>query len=148
MRSFVAAVLVTSWLLASAMPLAASETGPVIVIPGRVGVPVIINGRDASYGVVEGDWGLARPSQTDPVVIYRYGPPIHYYPGAASYYPSAGRPPKVGRKEVDMPSTNPEPAQTYIRSWGTQSDPTPATSPTNYDMPPVIVEQNGRRRRP
>ena len=148
MRSMVTALLVAPWLLASAVPLKASETGPVIVIPGRVGVPVIINGRDASYGVVEGDWGLARPSQTDPVVIYRYGPPIRYYPGAASYYPSDGRPPKVGRQEVNMPSTNPEPAQTYIRSWGAQSDPTPATSPSNYDMPPVIVDPNGWRRRP
>jgi hypothetical protein len=135
--------------VASTLPVAASETGPVVVIPGRPGVPVIVDGRDVSYAVIEGDWGLARPSQTDPVIIYRYGPPIHYFPGAARYYPSAGRPPRVGRKEVDMPSTNPEPAQTFIRSWGVQSDPTPATSPgNNYDMPPVIVSPEGRRRRP
>ena len=31
-----------------------------IVIPGRPGVPIIINGVDASYAVVEGDWGLGR----------------------------------------------------------------------------------------
>jgi hypothetical protein len=29
-----------------------------IVIPGKPGVPIIINGVDASYAVVEGDWGL------------------------------------------------------------------------------------------
>ena len=31
-----------------------------IVIPGRPGVPIIINGVDASYAVVEGDWGLGK----------------------------------------------------------------------------------------
>ena len=40
---------------------ARADSGPVIVIPSRPGVPVVINGRDASYAVVEGDWGLARP---------------------------------------------------------------------------------------
>jgi hypothetical protein len=39
---------------------ALADTGPLIVIPGKPGVPVIINGRDASYAVVEGEWGLAR----------------------------------------------------------------------------------------
>ncbi|HBF55565.1 MAG TPA: hypothetical protein DDW72_16915, partial [Afipia sp.] len=39
---------------------AAADTGPLIVIPGRAGVPVMINGRDASYAVVEGEWGLAK----------------------------------------------------------------------------------------
>ena len=46
--------------LASA-PARAEGEGPVIVIPSRPGVPVVINGRDASYAVVEGDWGLSRP---------------------------------------------------------------------------------------
>ena len=39
---------------------AAADTGPLIVIPGRAGVPVMINGRDASYAIVEGEWGLAK----------------------------------------------------------------------------------------
>ena len=34
-----------------------ADSGPVIVIPSRPGIPVVINGRDASYAVVEGDWG-------------------------------------------------------------------------------------------
>jgi hypothetical protein len=148
MRSLFAVTTVAGWLLAGAMPLAASETGPVIVIPGRAEVPVILDGRDVSYSVIEGDWGLARPSQTDPVVIYRYGPRVHYFPGAARYYPSGGPPPRLGRKEIDMPSTNPVPAQTFIRSWGVRSDPTPATSPSNYEMPPVVVAPEGRARRP
>ena len=41
-----------------------------IVIPGRPGVPVIINGVDASYAVVEGDWGLARaPTSSRPSMV-------------------------------------------------------------------------------
>ncbi len=48
---------------AFATALARADSGPVIVIPSRPGVPVVINGRDASYAVVEGDWGLARPGR-------------------------------------------------------------------------------------
>lgn len=127
----------------------ASETGPVIVIPGRAGVPVIINGVDASYAVVEGDWGLARPSQTDPRIIFRYGYPPHPYAGASHYFPGGGPMPKVGRKEVDAPRP-PEQQEGYIRSWNARSNPTPATSPTDYEMPPVVVAPDDfrRRRRP
>jgi hypothetical protein len=35
-----------------------------IVIPGRPGVPIIINGIDASYAAVEGEWGLGRNDQS------------------------------------------------------------------------------------
>ena len=34
---------------------ALADSSPVLVIPGRAGVPIIINGVDASYAVVEGD---------------------------------------------------------------------------------------------
>ncbi|HEY5963526.1 MAG TPA: hypothetical protein VIU42_05870 [Xanthobacteraceae bacterium] len=47
--------------LAAGSPARAADTAPSIVIPSRPGIPVVINGRDASYAVVEGDWGLARP---------------------------------------------------------------------------------------
>ena len=39
-----------------------------IVIPGRPGVPIIINGIDASYAVVEGEWGLGRGEQVQPTI--------------------------------------------------------------------------------
>ena len=59
---------VTAFLVMTMVGLAAfaaaparADNGPVIVIPSRPGVPVVINGRDASYAVVEGDWGLSRP---------------------------------------------------------------------------------------
>ena len=48
---------------------ARADSGPVIVIPSRPGIPVIINGRDASYAVVEGDWGLSRPGAVPVTVI-------------------------------------------------------------------------------
>ena len=60
-------VVLASFALAPA-PVHA-DSGPVIVIPSRPGVPVIINGRDASYAVVEGDWGLSRPGAVPVTVI-------------------------------------------------------------------------------
>ena len=59
-----------------------------IVIPGRPGVPIIINGVDASYAVVEGDWGLGKGVQVQPTVYGgRYIDPV---PNVGHYYPSAG----------------------------------------------------------
>ena len=49
----------------------AGSNGPYIVISGRPGVPIIINGVDASYTVVEGDWGLGKGIHVEPTV---YGP--------------------------------------------------------------------------
>ena len=51
---------------------ARSETGAVLVIPGRAGVPIIINGVDASYAVDEGDWGLA------PFAAHQFGLLTHF----------------------------------------------------------------------
>jgi len=51
---------VTLAILMAMTSTAFADGGFEIVIPGRPGVPVIINGVDASYAVVEGDWGLAK----------------------------------------------------------------------------------------
>ena len=67
---------------------ALADSGPVIVIPGRPGVPIIINGIDASYAVVEGDWGLGKGVHVQPTVYGgRYVDPV---PHVGHYYPSAG----------------------------------------------------------
>ena len=67
--------------------LARSADAPVFVIPGKPGVPVIINGYDASYSVVEGDWGLDRPSgATDHCVPSTASPPRARYYG--TYFPA------------------------------------------------------------
>ena len=140
----IALIAICSWLVSAGA--FASETGPVIVIPGKPGVPVIINGVDVSYAVVEGDWGLARPSYTAPTVIYRPFYPSDIGPPPSAYFPKTGRAPRYGRLERDVPRP-PEPAQSYKRSWGVESQPTPSTiMPPEYMVPPVIVDPDLRRR--
>lgn len=76
--------LIVVGLLAGSLcgPAAASDNAPVIVVPGKAGVPVMINGRDASWAIVEGDWGLYRPGSVPVTVIYPRPwlvvPPIRY----------------------------------------------------------------------
>ena len=47
---------------------ASANDGFSVVIPGRPGVPIMINGVDASYAVIESDWGLARGFHMQPTV--------------------------------------------------------------------------------
>jgi len=105
-----------------------ADSGPVFVVPSRPGVPIIINGVDASYAVVEGDWGLSRPGHG--VVTVIGGSPI--YPNAVysprnSYHPRYGRTPLRGRNEIEPPADRwlPDPAENFSRSWSTSHDPTP-----------------------
>ena len=58
-------------LLAVTASPAFAQREPEIVIPGKAGVPVYINGVDASWGVVIGEFGLDRPGLMAPTVIYR-----------------------------------------------------------------------------
>jgi hypothetical protein len=123
-----------------------------IVIPGKPGVPVIINGVDASYAVVEGDWGLERGVHVQPTVYGgRYIDPV---PNVGHYYPSAGHMPGYGRLEIEPPANRklPKEAESYYRSWSAQSTPQ-LEIPAN--PPPVIVApqigydwQHGRHPRP
>ena len=128
----------------------AIDQGPVLVIPGRPGIPVIINGYDASYTIVEGDWGLARPGQVAPAIVY--GPlirPAPYYTG--QYFPYVGRQPGYGRREYDPPEQRrPRPAPGYYRQWGVESQPTPATIEPDYPQTPIVVAPTVdlNRRRP
>jgi hypothetical protein len=120
--------------------VAFADHAPVIVVPGRPGVPVIINGYDASYTVVEGDWGLTRPGHRPPTIVS--GPlitPAPYLTGP--YFPSMGRPPGYGRVEIEPPPNRqlPPPAPGYYREWGTQSPELPATIDPPADPPPVIL---------
>src|SRR3954462_13850453 len=99
-RTAFVVVALASFALAPAS--ARADSGPVIVIPSRPGVPVVINGRDASYAVVEGDWGLSRPGAVPVTVIG--GPPIlpnPIYTRRTSYHPKYGRAPERGRNEVE-----------------------------------------------
>ena len=128
LTAFVAVALAGFAALAAA-PARAEGEGPVIVIPSRPGVPVVINGRDASYAVVEGDWGLSRPGAV-PVTVIGGSPifPNPVYSRRNSYHPRYGRAPDRGRVEVEPPADRalPDPAESFSRSWSTSSDVTPA----------------------
>lgn len=110
-----------------------------IVIPGRAGVPIIINGLDASYAAIEGEWGLGRNEQVQPTIYGgRYVDPV---PRVGHYYPSAGHVPGYGRLEIEPPANRklPQPAESYHQSWSSQSRPLPAQSDVPFYPPPVIV---------
>ena len=115
-----------------------------IVIPGRAGVPIIINGVDASFAVVEGDWGLARGIHVQPTVYGgRY---VDVVPNVGHYYPSLGHQPGYGRLEIEPPANRrlPQPAESFHQSWSAQSAPPQAQPEVPLYPPPVIVApQNG-----
>ena len=109
-----------------------------IVIPSRAGVPIIINGIDASYAVIEGEWGLGKNEQVQPTIYGgRYIDPD---PHVGHYYPSAGHMPGYGRLEIEPPPSRrlPQPAASYHQSWSAQSMPLPAQSNVPVDPPPII----------
>lgn len=175
LRALTVIAIAASGLAASAVASARADTGPVIVIPSRPGVPVIINGRDASWAVVEGDWGLARPGHGTVVVIGGARVvPNSVYRDRNAYHPRYGRAPERGRYEVEPPVDRPlpDPAESYNRSWSTSSDVKPVnetpdknypdkfykgdadtvpptiTDPQTFPQnyyPPVIIERRGRR---
>ncbi|MBN9041341.1 MAG: hypothetical protein BGP05_05550 [Rhizobiales bacterium 62-47] len=122
-----------------AMTLTASANdGFSVVIPGRPGVPIMINGVDASYAVIESDWGLARGIHMQPTVYGgRY---IDREPRVGHYYPSAGHRPGYGRLEIEPPANRklPRPAESFHQSWGAQSaPPAPAEVPL---YPPMVLQ--------
>jgi hypothetical protein len=112
-----------------------------VVIPGRPGIPVIINGVDASYGVVEGEFGLGKGVNNQPTVYGgRY---VDVVPNVGHYYPSLGQRPGYGRVEIEPPANRPlpKPAESYHESWSAHSAPLPATQQPEVPAypPPVIV---------
>jgi hypothetical protein len=127
---------------ASAIP-AHADHAPTFVVPGRADVPTVINGWNANWAVVEGDWGLHRPGHMPQTVIG--GVPLKPAWGRRSYspayYPAYGIRPGRGRNEIE-PSRNralPEPAESFSRSWSTSSKPSRANParfrPRGFDEP-------------
>jgi hypothetical protein len=128
---------------------AAAQTEPVIVVPGRPGVPVMMNGVDVSGAVIEGEFGLNRPDSGYPrTVIMRYWPP-EYYRTPGAYFPATGHRPRYGRREVIPPPDRhmPAPAEPYYRDWMIESAPGPVSTPVPFDSPQVIVAPHSRRAR-
>jgi hypothetical protein len=132
-------------------PAYGGDTAPSIVIPSRPGIPVVINGRDASYAVVEGDWGLARPGHV-PVTVYGGSPirPNPVYEPRNRYIPRYGHAPPRGRNEAEPPGhAGAEPAEGFSRNWSSSSDmsaPASIVDPTTYYRPDTVVPYDYRRR--
>src|SRR3954462_9131983 len=100
-----AALVLTAICIAALAAPAHAQTGPVIAIPGKFGVPVIMNGVIVDGAVIWGDWGLARP--THGVVVdglVEFADPPH---APRAYYPKPGRKPRLGRQEVQPTSYRP-----------------------------------------
>lgn len=112
-----------------------------IVIPGRPGVPIIINGIDASYAVVEGQWGLGKNVQVQPTIYGGRYVAERQPSDVGHYYPSMGLRPGYGRLEVEPPSNRrlPPPAESYYRNWQSNSAPLPPQIDVPADPPPVIL---------
>jgi hypothetical protein len=121
--------------LIGATPAAFAGEGFDRVIPGRPGVPIIINGIDASYAVVEGNFGLGKNIHVEPTIYG--GRRVDPVPHVGHYYPTLGQTPGYGRSEIE-PSANrelPQPGESYHRTWS--SPPQPSDVPEN--PPPIIV---------
>ena len=133
--SVVSALLALS--LYGAAPAAADSDGPVIVVSGRPGVPVIINGIDLTGAVISGDWGLARPGHGQVTIE---GPVAYAAPSTAgAYYPATGHAPRYGRQEVEPPR-HPRPSTAFSRTWSAEPDMTrPVTEYPPSNPPPVIM---------
>lgn len=123
---------------------ARAQMGPVIVVPGKPGVPVLIDGVIVDGAVVYGDWGLARPGHGQIIIEGPVALP-EYYP-APGYFPRTGRKPRSGRLEIEPPP-RPRGNTSYHRTWSAGSDMTrPVTEYPPYDPPPVILAPRGRVR--
>lgn len=131
-------------LLAVSASAAVAQGAPEIVVPGKPGVPVYINGIDASWGIVEGEFGLDRPNAPPPTVVWRpYLIPLPYV--MRSYYPASGKRPGYGRLEILPPPNRrlPPPAPTYYRNWLSESAPGPVTEYPAY-APIAVAPGFGR----
>jgi hypothetical protein len=122
-----------------------------LVVPGRPGVPIIVNGVDISYAVVEGDFGLGKGIHMQPTVYG--GRHVEGEPNVGHYYPSLGlgAKPGYGRMEIEPPADRklPKPAESFHQSWSSQSEPLPAQSTPAvpfYPPPVVVVPQGGGNR--
>lgn len=114
-----------------------AQTGPVVVIPGKAGVPVTINGVIVDGAIVYGDWGLARPGHGEIVIE---GPVAFSAPwDSRSYFPATGRMPRYGRHEIEPKRLRPR-ATSFHREWSIESNfKAPVTEYPPFHPPPVIT---------
>ena len=121
-------------------PFAFASEGVDLVIPGRPGVPIIVNGLDVSYAVIEGDFGLGKGVHNQPTVFG--GRLVDPEPNVGHYYPSLGLRPGYGRLEIEPPAGRklPLPAEGFHQSWSAHSTPLPPTvAPEVPSYPPPVI---------
>jgi hypothetical protein len=133
-------------ILAGTASICFASEGFDIVVPIRPGVPIIINGVDASYTVVEGTFGLGKGIHMQPTVYG--GRIVDPEPNVGHYFPSLGSQPGYGRKEIEPPANRklPKPAESYHDSWGAQSLMQPAQPDVPMNPPAVILAPPENRR--
>ena len=138
--------LLLAALCASSLALPArAQTGPVVVIPGKAGVPVTINGAIVDGAIVYGDWGLARPGHGEIIIDGPIGLADPF--DARGYFPRTGRAPRVGRYEIDPPRRHRPAPASFRRDWSAQSQfGVPVTEYPPFDPPPVIMAPRARHR--
>jgi hypothetical protein len=109
--------------------VARADSQPVIAIPGHLGVPVIINGIDATGAEVYGDWGLSRPGQGrliieggTPTPLGR--PPVRYFPTSSTVEDprrsETKAPPSPPR---GAPPARPAASTDFHQSWSAGANP-------------------------
>ena len=117
-----------------------ADSAPVIAIPGHLGVPVIINGIDATGAEVFGDWGLSRPGQGSliieggtPMPLQR--PPLRYFPTSSSVSDPDARQPKAtpSPSRAPPPPARPRASTDFHQSWSA------GPAPMGDEAPPAIV---------
>jgi|tagenome__1003787_1003787.scaffolds.fasta_scaffold20903200_2 hypothetical protein len=113
---------------------------PVIAMPGNPSTPVVIDGQDASWAVIEGDWGLYRPGHVAPTVLYPYAPDVDHW-HTRSYYPFTGKRPRSGRLEIIPPANRrlPARAESFHRYWSNDGPAVPVQTEYPAVLPPVIL---------
>ncbi len=126
----------------AATPVAAAGP-PEFVVPGRPDVPVFINGIDASWCVVEGNWGLDRPGAVSPAVTCAV-PVVGERGGPKSFFPLTGRRPRVGRLEIRPRARRvlPRPAESFYRVWTAAPERLPTTEYPAFGTPEIMVAPN------
>jgi hypothetical protein len=119
-----------------------ADSAPVIAIPGHLGVPVIINGIDATGAEVFGDWGLSRPGHGSviieggtPMPLRR--PPLRYFPTSSTVSDPGARQPKAtpSPSRATSPPARPGASTDFHQSWSAGSDP----APMGVGAPPATV---------
>jgi hypothetical protein len=102
-----------------------ADSEPVIAIPGHLGVPVIINGIDATGAEVYGDWGLSRPGHG--ALMIEGGTPTPLGRGPVHYFPTSATVPDQRRGEAvppparGTPPAHPAVSTDFHRSWSAGS---------------------------